>query len=76
MSSPEPLKLLEKRIRTALATIPFRLLPPFEGEVVARTIAWIGADDRLRALIDRLDDDESLRGTLLSLYFRTQCATP
>jgi len=72
MDSPETLKLLRKRIRAALVAIPFPPTPllPLEVGAVERTIDRIAADDRLIPLFARLDDDDSLRRTFLSLYFQ------
>ena len=78
MTSSESLNLLQKRIRLALAASAFPppMLSPLHDEVVHRTIARINADDRLRGLFARLDDDESLCRTFLSLYFQALRATP
>ncbi len=78
MNSPEMVTLLRKHIRAALDATPFPppTLPRFEAEAVERTIDRIGADDRLGGLFARIDDDDALRRTFLSLYFQTLGETP
>lgn len=71
--STELQQLLRKRVAAAFEGAGFQPagLPLLEPAVFRFSIDRIVGDDRLRALFARIDDDEALCRTFLSVYFRT-----
>ena len=60
------------RIRSVLQAAPFPdlAMSPLDPAVLDRAIDRITADSRLCSLLTHLDDEDALRRTLLSLYYR------